>query len=184
MARFSLSVLILMALAIPAKADEEVAPSPYVSASIEGRRYYFKMVPQPDAPYDVEKGMGYAYRVTNQKADALLWSTSGWYSFQTYLSGDGRYLVRLGNWPRGHEPSEKHLAIAFYKDGKKVKSYSTRQIIKDNSQVEASVSHYQFYQGEPGFTESYGYLFKLISVDNMEYVFDVRTGNIESTKKL
>src|SRR5262245_1814477 len=132
MMRFYVVIVMLLTLCMPAQADEEVAPAPYVSSSIEGR-YYFKMIPDHQAHFDTEKGLGYAYRVTDGQADELLWSTTRWFSFHTYLSGDGTYLVRLGTWPRGHTPSAKHLAIAFYKEGKQITSYSTEQIIKDTS---------------------------------------------------
>lgn len=156
--KFYLAIAMLVLLVSSVTADEEIAPSPYVASSLTGR-YYFKMIPDPEARYSFEKGRGDAYRVTNQKTDQLLWSTTGWYSSQTYLSVDGEYLVRLGNWPRGREPSENHLAIAFYKAGKDIKSYNTQQLIKDKSKVKRTVSHYEFYQGNPHFMEEDVYLY-------------------------
>lgn len=109
----------------------------------------------------------------------MLWTTTDWYAFKVYLSADGQYLVRLGNLPRGRRPAADHLAVAFYKNGQLLKSYSTLDLIKDVSAVRASVSHYAFYTGAPVFTSTYaGGAFTLTSVDKMTYTFDITTGDI------
>jgi len=179
-----LEVLALASLmtALGAGADEEVAPFPYVSVSAGGR-IYFKMVPDPAAPFDLERGSGAAYEVRGTEGDVVLWTTSGWYAFTTFLSGDGTHLVRLGNWPRGHAPADSHLAIAFYERDKLLKSYSTKDLILDATRIRPSASHYSFYVGQPGFVEPYGPAFRLVTVDGVEYEFDARSGAIQTTRK-
>jgi hypothetical protein len=113
-----------------------------------------------------------------------MWRTSGWYSYQTYISRDGKYLVRLGNWPRGEGPSEKHLGIAFYKKGKLLKSYSTRELIKNVSLVPRSASHYRFLKEVEGFDPPTSLQFVIKTVDNVRYVFDVQNGEITSRKQI
>lgn len=168
-----------------AYSDEEVSPRAYVATAGEGV-FYFKMVPKLIYPIDPQtvQGAGHAYRVLEGGQDELLWSTSGWYAYRVCLSDDGRYLVRLGNWPRGRAPSAEHLAIAFYDQGKLLKSYSTKDLILDPDKIQPSVSHYQFVRGTPHFVGPYGYAFQLITADGVEYRFDVRTGAVSSRKKL
>ena len=175
------AVMVLVPLSM--WADDEAGPYPYVTAS-EGGRYYFRMQPDPNRPFDRDVGSGVAYEVVAGKMDKLLWTTKGWYSFSVHLSHDGHYLVRLGNWPRGHKPSEADLAVAFYKSGTLLKSYNTKGLIRDPSKVEPSVSHYQFLRERPGFVEPYGYTFGLVTVDGVGYTFDVRTGKILQSKKV
>ena len=56
-----------------------------------------------------------------------LWRVKGWYAFFTFLSDDGRYLVRMGDCAFGSEPSPANLALAFYDNGKFVGYYSTAE---------------------------------------------------------
>ena len=164
------------------KADDEAGPYAYVVTAQWGR-YYFKMSPDPKDPYDHEKGVGVAYSVSPKGVDQELWKTEGWYAFQTYLSSDGRHLIRLGNWPRGHAPSKDHLAVAFYEDGKLLKAHSTLDLIRNLSKVRPSVSHYQYYKVTPNFKPN-PQDFSLITVDDIEYTFDIKTGKITHQKQL
>lgn len=163
--------------------DEEALPYAYVQNSYWGK-YYFKMLPG-DKSFDYDnKGSGALYKVNAEGPDKLLWTTNRWYAFQVYISSDGMYLVRLGNWPRGHEPSKSHLAIAFYKKGKLIKSYSTLDLIKDLSVIRPTVSHYSYYKKVNGFVGEISYRFSLVTVDDIEYIFDVSNGEIVSQKNI
>lgn len=164
-------------------ADSEAPPYAYVVVA-DGGRFYFKMVPDPKDKYDRDKGSGTAFAVNGNGQDKVLWKTSGWYSFVTYISRDGKYLVRIGNWPRRDGPSEEHLGIAFYKEGKLLRSYSTKDLIKDVSLVPHSVSHYRFLQEIIGFEPSFSLRFVIKTVDNIEYVFDARNGKITSQEHI
>lgn len=183
LSRRAVAVLIALAPLAPdtgVQADEEVAPYPYVTASEDGR-CYFKMIPAVDAEgrSDREKGSGAAFRVGAGGQDEELWRVEGWYAFKTELSRDGRYLVRIGNWPRGRMPSDDHLAIAFYDRGVLLKSYSTKDLIRSPEAVRPTVSHYHF--GRPlGFEPPPDERFRLQTVDGLLYTFDVTTGAIVS----
>lgn len=126
-----------------------------------------------------------------------LYRTSGWYSFEIFVSHDGVYLVRMGPWNVGHKPQKDHLAVAFYKNGKLLKSYSTAQLVKDHEKVVASVSHYMWQASAsylPDLTEqqrqalapclNYDNTFKVHTIDGWTYEFDVTTGDIKSTTKI
>ncbi|GJM21443.1 MAG: hypothetical protein DHS20C15_13580 [Planctomycetota bacterium] len=130
-------------------------------------------------------GRGHAYRYVKGRKQ-VLWRVEGWYAFRVLLSDDGRYLVRLGNWPRGQRPSESHLAVAFYDNGELLAEYSTRALIEDDSKVRPSSSHYTYraHDGElslvVGDTEK-GELplsFEFSTIDGIRYRFDVTTGEI------
>jgi hypothetical protein len=151
-------------------ADKPMAPYTYVTTSVGGR-YYHKMK---------LNGTGTLYQVTNDNSDVPLWHTSGWYSFRVFLSSDGKYLVRLGNWPSGRNPNKEHVAIAFYENGKLLKSYGTKDLIANESLVRSSVSHYEFMKNGPYLQISYDRTFTLITIDNLEYVFNIKTGEIEN----
>jgi len=176
---FCMLMVCCIAMVVPSLvfADQELAPYTYVTASELGR-YYFKLVPGQGTE-NAEGAAGTCFQVEQNGNDKVLWTTKDWYAFKVYLSMDGHYLVRLGNWPRGHEPAAEHLAVAFYKDGVLLKSYSTKDLIKDLTAVRPSASHYSFYTGTPVFTSTYdGGSFSLTSVDGITYSFDIRTGEI------
>jgi len=178
-----LSLVFLLGAPTPASADSESMPSAYVVAS-KGGRFYLKMTPSGKRSYARPyAGKGVVYQVRPKGRDKLLWSMRGWYAFQTFLSHDGNYVVRIGDWPRGRKPSSKHLAIAFYKRGKLLARYSTKQLIRDTSKVSASISHYFFKKSVRGFLP-YSHRFEITMVDGVTYQFDARTGKIMSTNPL
>ena len=159
--------------------DKERAPGAYISAA-DGGRFYVKMVPDKE-----RVGVATVYRVTDA-ADEVVWSVSGWYAFSTFLSDDGQFLVRMGNWPRGREPSDEDLAVAFYKSGELLAQYSTKALIQHPDLVPRSVSHYDYIlDGAPiGFvrTPTDGvwplHWFQFVTSDRIQHTFDRRTGAI------
>jgi hypothetical protein len=173
-------------------ADDEQSQYSYVIASLGGR-YFFLMKSDPNDIYNREKGTGICYEVTNNGEFKELWRTEGWYSFGTFLASsvdsDNRpkrlhhYLVRLGNWPRGRKLSADHVGVGFYKDGKLLKLYSTADLIRNESAIHPSVSHYEYLDNkfEPTLEYQYqtgGWIFKLVTIEGVHYQFDVKTGQI------
>ncbi|MBI2921993.1 MAG: hypothetical protein HYY18_12980 [Planctomycetes bacterium] len=161
--------------------DNEAPPYAYVSVA-PGGRYYFKMFPDPKGR-GREFGRGVMYRVREEEADEEVWRTEGWYSAQTFPTADGTGLVRIGDWPRGNAPSEEHLGIAFYKEGKLLKSYSTKELIQDVSAVQATKSHYAFLKDAIGFVPAGGNRFAIRTVDDVLHVFDAGTGELLRREK-
>lgn len=178
-------------LAVFVRADSPAPPVLQATASPQGG-YIFCMVPKYEySPYkDLSYGIAYELLPTGRLKE--LWRTQDWYSFQVFLSDDGRHLVRMGPWSFGHEPGPTDLALAFYEDGKLLKSYSTAELVKDHSKVSRSVSHYTWQAGRPNMGEtieerSYPYLdwdnrFYLKTIDGIVYRFDVTTGAIVSAQ--
>lgn len=182
--RKSLIALLVALCCSCARADQPIEPYPYVSASVNGK-YYFKMVPpvldkSGREWKEVTPGSGTLFEVSAVGQDKPLWSTSGWYALDTFVSYDGRYLVRMGGWVVG-EPSRKHLAIAFYENGKLIKSYSTIEVLKNPSNVPRTVSTYRYLNEIIGF-RPYTYEFSIRTVEDIEYTFDVKNGNVMTEK--
>ena len=150
--------------------DKESPPYTYMISSENGK-FIFKMFAE---------GKGIMYEVTDTEHNKEIWKVEGWYAFKTFITNDGQYLIRIGNWPRGDKPSEDDLAIAFYEKDKLIKSYSTRELIKDDSLVPISVSHYEFMKEQPYLD---GFRIILITVDGIAYKFDVTNGLILSSDK-
>lgn len=157
----------------------------------------FAMVPAKRDADDkvIREPFGIAYRLSEEGTLEELYRTSGWYSFQVFVSADGSYLVQMGPWNTGDRPHKDHLAVAFHKDGKLVRSYSTADLIKDPAKVMASVSHYMWLAPDIRHDASeaeqyalrprldYENKFTLHTIDGWTYEFDATTGNITSTVK-
>ena len=186
MFRTVLIVLFVLISCSPSAADKEARPYPYVATS-NNKRFYFKMSPDPNDPnaqWDLGKGYGTLFEINNDGTEKALWKVGGCYGFTTYISDDGKYLVRMNIWPRGQKPSDKHLAIAFYKNGKLLKSYATKDLIKDPSVIRPTISHYSYLQKVVGFEKSYGYRFIIQTIDGLEWVFDASSGAIISQEPI
>jgi hypothetical protein len=185
--------ILSFALAVTASslwADSPAPPVPYVAVAQRGTAY-FKMIPREGKWGD---GSGIAYRLRRDGSDEELWRTEGWYSFEVFLSYDGDYLVAMGPWSIGHEPSKEDLAVAFYRKGKLLRQYSTADLVKDKSKVSASVSHYMWLardverfpdskeDPEAELRVSWDNTFRLKTCDGIVYEFDMTTGEIKKKK--
>lgn len=198
---------------LPAGADQEVYPSPYVAAS---GAWYAKCFPaprDPDKPYgnvDREAGETLVYLLGDGPVERLpsgdahredkLMYRFNWYAPKIYLTPyDGGSIVRMGPWPRGREPSQEDLALAFYKDGVLLKRYSTLDLVGTYGswidlvrakKVQVSTSHYSVIKKVVGFVSVYrkeegstfsatpAYGFEIILEDGSHRVFDLASGKV------
>ncbi|MBL9152689.1 MAG: hypothetical protein JNK37_09400 [Verrucomicrobiales bacterium] len=177
-----IALALLAAMPMKGLADIPAAPRPWVATS-EGGNFFFKMVP-PKRKKDGDKYVierepfGVAYEISEDGEFKEVWRTEGWYTFEGYLSEDGRYFVRIGPWASDQE-NHTDLAIAFYDFGKLLKEYQVKELIRKPDLLEDSVSHYMWrpeIQSEPnGF---YGGTFHLVMIDKTSYSFDYETGEI------
>lgn len=165
-----------------AHADKIRAPWPYIVQTETGTAY-FKMV--PDSGQAVGKdaqgpnGHGAFYVVSPSEGDTVKWQVKGWYAYRVFVSRDGRYLVRLGNWPEGRAPSRRDLAVAFYDNGRLLKSYSTAELIKKPERIQATAGHYPYLgDTEPHWLADGDSIFALETADGSHYRFDAKTGKI------
>lgn len=125
---------------------------------------------------------GIASEINQDGEFVELWRTEGWYTFEGFLSNDGRYFVRMGLWASDQE-HHTDLAVAFYDRGKLIKQYQVKDLIRRESMLEYSVSHYRWRpskQSEPTGFSSNG-VFHLVMIDKTTYDFEVGNGEILST---
>ncbi|QIF02561.1 hypothetical protein [Roseimicrobium sp. ORNL1] len=196
------SVLLFLLCTAPfAVADQEMGPFPHVTVA-PSQDHFFKMIPakwryENNTPVKEKDAWGVAYKLGKDGEFVELWRTEGWYASQVFLSDDGRYLVRMGVWPRTNE-EYTDVAVAFYDRGKLLKSYEVCDLIKRPHRIEHSVSHYwwmpkeqtvpngimrELYPGSfLGSDYSQGDFFHLVLLDKTAYRFDLATGDIISTE--
>lgn len=190
--------------AIPALADREGPNTAHDVAGPSGR-CYAKSVPMHVRDPQGEprqQGTTTVYRV-GETADVLV-QFYDWFSQQLFVKCgpiddiDDILVVRLGPWHRGHEARADHLALAFYRAGALLKSYSTLDIsgtetvtnggISRFKNVSASVSHYTVFESGPDMikvTSSDGpdfiesWFIKAVTIDGRSLMFDMETGEVQ-----
>ena len=189
-----LSLVLFLSYSATVLADEEMLPEDYTKAT-ESKEYIFVMLPTKKGWFDfVEKNKAIRdkypqsglYR--NDESRTPLW-TVDWYSHkhEVYLSTDGRYVVRMGPWPRlwadkdleNGGPALKQPAVAFYKEGKLLKGYTIGQLVKDAKKLSRSVSHFR-WEDKVAFDDATG-RFTVSTLEGNKYVFDIHSGKIVST---
>ena len=193
--------LILLVWTSPSLADQEASNVAHVAAGTHGR-CYAKSV--PTHIYDPGQGPRQQGRTTvfrvGEKSDEPA-HTYDWFSQVIFVRcgfGDDINLVRVGPWHRGHNPQSDHLAIAFYRGGELLKSYSTLDIagaekaqengLSKYQNVSVSVSHYTVFETGPTMirvTDSEGssfeddWVIRAKTVDGRQLIFDMATGDFE-----
>jgi len=195
------AVTLGLTIAGPVLADDEASNVSHVVAGPYGR-CYAKSVPRH--VYDPgdgsrQQGTTSIYRVDD--GEDVLVHVYDWFSQRLFVRcrpGDGIIVVRIGPWQRGHDPRADHLAVAFYRRGVLVRSYSTLDIsgpelaagggFSRYMNVSASVSHYTVFASGPDFvkvTTSQGNVFtenwqvRATTIDGRSLIFDTETGEAE-----
>lgn len=134
---------------------------------------------------------GICYSLTEEGELVEAWRVRGWFSPEIYLSDDGKHLIRIGPCTKGHEPEAGDLAVAFYQNGKLLKSYSTADLVRRPGTILSSVSHYDWLartrdavRGESDPDSKLrlegNKIFHLKTCDLIKYQFDVTDGKIIS----
>lgn len=107
-----------------------------------------------------------------------LW-TVDWYSFGVRACSDGVHLVRFGPWAESGDEG-KTLAVAFYRSGKKIRSYAVRDLISNYKELPHTTSHYSWRKSD-GFDDA-GKRLRIETLIGYDYqagrslFFDIRTG--------
>ena len=79
----------------------------------------------------------------------------------------------MGPWASDIED----LAVSFYRDGQELKAHRIRDLVRDESKLEHTVSHF-FWRSSLRYDDKKGLLF-LKTKDSRSYRFSVKTGDIE-----
>ena len=172
----SILFFILTVISWPMK---EMGPLQSYKKYSSNKKYFFKMHPRVDGT-----GYGAMYKVNLLIPNKLFWEVDGWYAHDVYISYDGNYLVRMGYSYYGRfDPKE--FALGFYKQGKLLQRYLNGSLIKDKSlfnnkySVRGSCCLDKIY----GFQGEKSYIFKILTMDQITYLFDVRTGLLKNATK-
>lgn len=178
-------ILLIFAF-VKVQADSPARPTPRITASSVGNTY-FSMIPERYHYEDTDRiqdspAFGRAYKLDEFGETIELWEVTGWYAFEVYVSNNGRYLVRIGNWAQGREPSEKDLAVSFYDNGKELKKYSTKDLVKNPKKVQTSTSHYVWRENSYEYPKlDWQDQFHLKTIDGYLYTFNIKNGQIVET---
>ena len=194
------AIVIILATASSAIADQEASNVAHVASGTHGR-CYAKSIPThvydpSDAPR--QHGRTFLYQVAN--GDDVLVHEYDWFSQNLFVKcgpSEGTVVVRLGPWQRGHDPKGDHLAVAFYKGGTLIRSYSTLDIAGDTraenagmssyQNASASVSHYTVFSETPkmvlrrradGPLSSEQWIIQAVTIDGRVLRFDMETGEL------
>ena len=200
LARLMVIACAWLAGASPALADDEASNVAHVVASPYGR-CYARSVPRyiyDPADEPRQQGRTTVYRVEGAGDEVV--NNYDWFSQRLFIRCspvDDIIVVRTGPWHRGHDPDGSHLALAFYRGGKLVKSYSALEIAggaaatvggtSKYKNVSASVSHYTVFSAGPEmvrvttvegayFTESW--VIEATTIDGRRLSFDMATGEV------
>ncbi len=175
----------VLSLSSMAWADGARAPYDYVK-EVAGGKYVFVMLANqgysqfdPGAPDDVgvvdpDKGVRRVYKQSGlylAGQTTPLWTIS-WYAFTVFPASDGDHLVRIGPWAS----STEQLALSFYSKGMEIKRYLIQDLVKDQSKLRNTVSHF-FWIAKNHYDEG-TQLFHLKTVDGRKYKFSILTGEI------
>src|SRR5690349_13591614 len=90
-------------LAVPVAFDRERLPAPHVVASEMGGVFLRFDLPANE-PSNESRCNVTALKAGFDGKDEVLWTSEGWYANQCWLTGDGRYVARMGPWARGAGP--------------------------------------------------------------------------------
>jgi len=170
---------------MPAHADQEAGNRTHVATDPWGT-CYARSAPAEDYG---SAGRTDVYAVgTIDQPDSLVASydifSGGIYLDCLTLGEDGVpgiAMAALGPWPRGREPDDETLAIAFFFAGREVARYSTSDVSGDRIEaVSCSVSHYQVIGEIEGFQRNAEDrdVFVLVTVDGLRLTFDAATGEL------
>jgi hypothetical protein len=132
---------------------------------------------EPSRDFDERKAKGYLYQVLRD-SDKLEYETSGWYSFKVLVSNDGAHLARIGPWPRFDSPPDRTPAVVFYEYGAPKKTYFVSDLIGDLSNLQHSVSHYNWGGDLKWSQNPWDGEIQVTTVEDKIIKFNIRTAEI------
>lgn len=168
-------ITVLFCFSLPAIADTPAPPRDYTKVT-ENEEYVFVMLaPDNERWSDKNSEIREKYKQSglfkNDGSATVLWIVH-WYSFSVYPSSDGKHIVRMGPWAS----STSQLALAFYENGKEIKRYLIKDLVRDENKLRHTVSHF-FWRSDQQFNDREGTI-SLKTTDGQYYLFSVKTGEI------
>lgn len=183
----SLAATVFLILAIGnGRTDSPASPIPWELTSKNGR-YTFEMKPpefrqEGDEFIVTREAYGVAYQMKGKKRTEI-WRVEGIYTFQGFLSEDGRYFVAMGPWASDDE-GLTDVAFAIYDRGQLVKEYLVKDLVRDSASVDRSVSRYEWIPQTQGKEMGiFGKTFHIVTNEKTDYTIDLKTGRILAETK-
>jgi len=165
--------MIVFFLSTQAFADSQALPRDFTIVT-ENKAYIFVML-APDGWAEHDAAIRSIYKQSglykNNGSQTPLW-TVDWYAFEIFPSSDGKHLIQMGPWAS----STEQLALSFHKNGREIKHYRIKDLVRDEAQLPHTVSHF-FWRSELTYDDQHAILF-LKTRDNQAYRFSVKTGEI------
>jgi hypothetical protein len=186
MCKHLLATIAIVVSANTARSDKPVPPYSHTTTSADGRFIFVMISPLPPEaelkPWNEEWQARIRFirqtwpRSGMYRHDGLkepLW-TVDWYSLSVLVASDGVHVVRLGPWAGKGDFHEE--AVSFFANGRLVKTYAVRDLVRSPDQLPTSVSHYEWEE-----TVRLDDATKTLRVDTRggeHFTFDVRTGEV------
>ena len=191
----AMKLAILAALCVVAttsRARADAAPESCMVVQDPSLPFTLELVRSPD-----QGGVCTGFSVTD-KAGKLLYKSQGdlWTRGRFWPSADGRTVVmiyeRIFANSRGGSDLEVYLpggkttndveAVVMFRDGKRLATYSWRDLMKRTDMVEESTSHTRWIASiSPGYPKPLPATFRLVTTSFREHTFDTKTGKVSST---
>lgn len=155
-------IAITLAVCAPARADTPLPPPrKHIVKSADGA---VRAVSDPQAGTQIEAVPG----------GRILWHLPGWYR-SLFVANDGKHLVTgydgLNLIPT--QPSDNLVLITFWREGRKIKEVTLKEIVPDRRILKRTVSHYLW--GHIEGIDAKGRL-RVKRADDTIFYFDVASG--------
>jgi len=173
--RFVLALTLLMGFAVGrAFGDSMAAPQSYTKTTPD-EQYVFVMLRPPLEDEDVADALrstcGQSGLYPNDGSTTALW-TVDWYARNVEPLSDGVHLVRRGEWAR----SAHSEAVAFFAQGRLLKSYTVSDLVSFPSLMPHTASHFWWRSSERLLDAEKRY--EIRTRHGERYLFDVTSGEI------
>jgi hypothetical protein len=151
-------------------------------------KYVFVMITPMTAPWQKVEDVR-ALRAKYPRS-GLYWNdgsgkpvwTVGWYTYHVIPASDGIHLIDTGWNMHRSVPYSQATAVAFYAEGRLIRSYSVSDLVDVPKWLYSEGSDFVSWSRNGEFDES-RMQYSLDTVDGNHFVFDVRTGEILSSSR-
>jgi hypothetical protein len=174
---------LLVACALPCRADSPALPMPQVIASL-GNRYYLKVVPQDSYAGGAFDAAVYKVTEVSGGQDTLLYRVNGWGEGGALLWSDGSKIARTGPWTLSTISPRYALAVAFYDEGRVVAQYAIADLMQDLGCIQKSTNHYMWGDGLKWARNDASAEVEIDTYDGLAIVFDIRTGALLERRRI
>ena len=164
-----LSLILLLWLASPTRADKPAPPGTYTSESADGRYVFVMLSPEAtevELKWYNEDHQKVVQSIRARYAKSGLYKNDGskdplwtvdWYRHSVLVASDGLHLVRLGDWPTLERRLKdknrtvtandlKQEAFTLFARGKLAKTFTIGDVVIAPQRLKMSVSHFMWLQ--------------------------------------